>query len=483
MMKRRLGVCILVITVLFSLCCLTYAAALAEEAPTLSPMLGEWLQKVENGETANISLSASLHELVPFGEETLSMMNRLLSQCKLNVGWQKAEQVETTRTQLLIGNETAVDILEQSGDLALAQTSLLPGITLSSEDGSPIPSLLGEETDIPFWASDIPDPNAFAKKIPDTLSALSAYMIEREGSFGLLSTATARKALVYTVPKEEAGLVKDTLMKLAEEVSWPEASVLFSTAILKDDAVITLYQTAEGENVGFGIKASLGFENVSVRKVNFLWAFRSDAKKSAQSVSLKAPAAEGSDYLTVTGQWKLEGKKAKNALSFGLDIKSRFNKKTLREQWTGKLDCLLADDNQRLEGEIKQTVTGPEDTKHTFVIRPSLLAYRSGEEVSVKGNVRVAWSEDKAVQSDVTVSLTADQNAELALGPSGDTLSFSDMALEERTALAQKVQSNAVAAIWQAVLTLPEESLQLIHKNITQEDWEKIFKAGFQVGQ
>ncbi len=483
MIKRRPGVCALVIAVLFLLCCLMYSAALAEEAPALSPMLAQWLEKAESGNPQNITLSASLHALVPFGEETLSMMNRILNECRLNVGWQMLSQVETSRTQLLIGQETAVDILEQSGEQTLAQTSLLPGVTLSGEEGSPLSQLLGEETEIPFWAAGVPDPMALAQKIPEALSALSAYAVEKEGSFGLLSVITARKALVYTVPEGEAEHLKETLQKLAEDLSWREAAALFSSVSMKGDAVITLYQTSQGKNVGLGVKATLGFDNVSARTVTFLWAFRSDAEQCIQSLSLKAPAAAGSDDLTVTGKWNLESKKAKNTLSFGLDIKNKLSKKTSREQWTGKLDCLLADDNQRVEGEIKRTVSGPEEDTHTLVIQPSLLAYRSGEEVSLKGNARIAVSKDKAVQTDVTISLAADQSAELVWNSTGDILSLSGMTADQAAELAQTVQANAVASLWQAVLMLPESSLELIKKSIPQEDWDKISQAGFQVSQ
>jgi len=483
MIKRRKGVWALLISALFLLSCMMIGSALAEEASVLSPMMAAWLEKIESGEPANVTLSASLHALVPFGDETLSMMNRLLSECKINVDWQKTGEAETIRTQLLIGNESAVDIVEQGGEQMLAQTSLLPGLTLSSKDGSPVSQLLGEETEIPFWAVEIPDIHGIAQKLPDVLSSLNEYKAEKEGSFKLFSVTTARKALVYTIPEKDVERLKDVLLRFAAAMRWPEASALFSTVNTKGDAEITLYQTSDAVNVGLGLKASMGFDNVTVRKVNFLWAFRSDVKKSVQSMSLKAPADDGADYLTVIGDFIQEGKKAKNTLSFDLDIKSRMGKEISQEQWKGKLDCLLAEDNQRLEGEVKQTVSGVDEDVHTLLIRPSLLAYRSGEEVSLKGNARLTLSEGKSVKADVTVSLAADHNTDLVFSSDNEVISLSDMSTEEQTALAKKAQETAVAAIWQAVMALPEDALALIKRNITQDDWEEIYRVVFQVGQ
>ena len=483
MIKRRKGVYALFIPAFFLIYCMICGTAFAQQAPALSPMMADWIDEVEGGQPANVTLSASLHSLVPFGDETLSMMNRLLSQCKLNIGWQKTGGAEITRTQLMIGDENAIDILEQSGNQALAQTSLLPGMTLSSYDGSPLSQLLGSESEIPFWAAEAPDINALSQKLPDAMSGLSSFAAEKEGSFKLLSVATARKALVYTVPETNAEQLKDMLLKLASAMHWPEASTLFSSVITKGDAEIMLYQTSDGVNVGLGIKASIGFNNVSVRKVSFLWAFKSDAKKSVQSLSLKAPAADGADYLTVAGDFVLENKKAKNTLSFDLDIKSRMDKEISQEQWKGKLDCLLAEDNQRLEGEVKQTVSGSGEETYTLVIRPSLLAVRSGEEVSLKGNTRLTWGEGKSVLADLTVSLSADQNADLAFSSGGNVVSLSDMNADERATLAEKAQNGAVTAIWQALMALPEDALALIKRNITQEDWEKIYQVVYQVGQ
>ncbi len=483
MRKPLLGKISGVISIVLLLVCIASSTALSEMAPKLSPMLSKWYEGTAQGEPVNMVLSASFHALVPFGEETLSAINRLMSEIRLQVGFKAGDDEETTRTQLVIGDVKAYDVTEKNGEAYLVQASLLPEITLSSSAGSPVEAFTGNETNIPFWAVNIPDPNLLIENISEILSDLSGYGVEKKGNYGLSSIATARKAQIYTVPKNEPEPLRKAFSKFAEKMNWPEAVRLFSTLKNTGNVTITLYQTAEGENIALGVKGNLSFEDVSPREVNFLWVFRNDEKNSIHTLSLKAPGAESSDYLTVTGNMKMESKPDKNTLLFELDIKSRRSKVSKYEQWNGRLDCLMAEDNQRLEGEIKQTVSSANDTDDILTIKPSLLAYMVNGEVSVKGNVRISSSRNKVDLTDVTISLVADHNADFPWQDTNSLLSLDEMSDHEASQLFGKAQEAAVKAIWQAVLTLPQESLKLITKEMSQEDWERIYQAVYQVGQ
>jgi hypothetical protein len=365
----------------------------------------------------------------------------------------------------------------------LAQTSLLPGTTLKSGSSSPLDLLLGEGSEIPFWAADILDPNELADKIPDALNNLSAFAQEKTGSYRLSSIGTAKKAVIYTVPEDSVQLLRDSLSLLTDELNWAEASELLKTLTVKGSAVITLYQTSDGKNMGLGVKAAMGFENIAPRTVTFLWVFKSDENGCHHSISLKAPAEKGSDNLTVTGDMALECKKSQNRLSLRMDIKNRQSGKSDRTQWSGQLDCLLAEDNQRLEGEIKRTYTDPEDVDRVLSIKPSLLTVKAGDEISVKGSARFVMEEDKAMVSDVALSLLAGKSPDIPWEETGDTVSLDELGGTELAAIAEKAQTAAAEAIWRAVMSLPEECLALITQNISQEDWERIYQDAFQVVQ
>jgi hypothetical protein len=294
---------------------------------------------------------------------------------------------------------------------------------------------------------------------------------------------TAKKAVIYTVPEDSVQLLRDSFSVLTDELNLTEASTLLKTLTMSGSAVITLYQTSDGKNMGLGVKAAIGFENIAPRMVTFLWAFKSDEKSFHHSLSLKAPAEKGSDNLTVTGDMDLKCSKSKNRLSLSMDIKNKLNGKTDNTQWSGELDCLLAEDNQRLEGEIKRTYTDPEDVDHVFSIKPSLLTLKAGGDVSLKGSARFLWEEDKATSADVTISLLAGKSAGIPWEETGDSVSLDELDETGLAAIKEKAQTAAAEAIWRAVMSLPEECLTLITRNISQEDWERIYQDAFQVVQ
>ncbi len=483
-MKRLLGSCAGRVIALLLIGCLFVSAAVAEGAKTFTPMLDDWLRRIEGGEAVDVSMSASLHALLPYDEQTVAAMNRLLAECRVQIGYRRNGQEETTQTRLIIGRLPVIDFMEQSGmHQILAQTSLLPGITFTSASRSPLDILLGSGVEIPDWVGDIPDPNMLAEKIPEALAGLDAFGKEKVSSYRLSSSCTAKKAMIYTVPEESAQQIRDSLMMLADEMNWPEAAALISTLIMDGDAVVTLYQTAEGKNIGLGVKATMGFENIVPRKITFLWTFSTDENVNRHTLSLKSPAVKGTDYLTVAGDLTIQSLQDKNELSFSLDSKSRLNNQTGRTQWTGQLSCLLAEDNQRLEGEIKQTHTDDGETAHTLAIAPSLLTYQVGDEFSVKGSARITWARNKSVMTDVTFSVLAGKTAGVRWAQTKDTVSLDDIGEDGLAQLKQNAQEMAVNAIWEAVLSLPPDCLVLISQNISEDSWERLYKDAFMVGQ
>ncbi len=483
MTRRHLGGYAGKAIVLMIALCFLMSTALAEGAPSLSPMLDEWLESIGNGEAADIALSASLHALSPYGEQTVQAMNRLLSALSVQIGYRQSEQVETAKTQLAIGNSIAVDFAERTGTPLLAQTSLLPGMTLASSSGPPLNLLLGQEMEIPFWAADILDPNGLAGSIQQALGGLAVFMQEKAGSYRISSAGTARKALVYTVPEDSVQLLRDSLILFANHLHWREAAAFVQSLSITGDAVITLYQSGEGVNMGLGIKASAGFENVVPRKVNFLWAFSARDMNDVHTLSIKAPAIKGADNFTAAGELALKTGKNKNSLYLSLDMKDKRDGKTERIQLDGQLDCLLAQDNQRLEGEIERIHTDPEGVAHCLTIKPSLLTLKVGDTYSAKGSVRVLWASDKSVQTDVTVSIKADKAQDVLWEEMADTVSLDGLGEGELAAMVEKAQAAAAEAIWQAVLSLPQDCLELIEKNISQDDWERIYRGAYQVDQ
>lgn len=483
MMKRLTARFAATFIALILIGCFVLSTAMSEGEPSLYPMLDEWIEKIEGGEAADITLTATLHDLTPYGEETVAAMNRLLYECKVRLGYQQSGQEEITKAQLIIGETPAVDFTTRSGVQMLAQTSLLPGTTLKSGSGSPLDLLLGKGTEIPFWAADILDLSELAERVPDALNGLSAFAQEKTGSYRLSSIGTAKKAVIYTVPENSVQLLRDGFSLLTDELNWAEASALLKTLTMSGSAVITLYQTSDGKNMGLGVKATMGFENIEPRKVTFLWVFKSGDKNCQHSLSLKAPAEKGSDNLTVTGDMTLERMKSKNRVSLHMDIKNKQNGKADTTQWSGQLDCLLAEDNQRLEGEIKRTYTDPEDVDHILSIKPSLLTMKAGGEISVKGSVRFMWEEDKAAAADVTLSLLAGKTADIPWEETTDTIALDGQSGTDIAAMKDMAETAAAEAIWRAVMSLPEECLSLITRNISQKDWERIYQDAFQVVQ
>lgn len=449
--------------------------ALAQGQPSLIPMLTQWIKNVQGGEPANIILSATLHELSPYGEQTVVNMNRLLENTKANILYQHDPQGETTQTQLLVGETSALSFAERTeSSRSLAQASFLPGVTLTAAGGSPLSILLKEEDAVPSWVTDIPDLGAVSEGIAQALSGLAPFLEEKKVSFAIASVGTARKALAYTVPEENSQALKDAISLLLNDLPLPGVKELIGSMIMDGSAVVTLYQSANGENMGLALKGTLGFQDVAPRKVTFLWGFLATEKKAVQTVSLKSPAVKGGDALTVTGKAQFTYGQGKNKLSLDLDIKNTLSKKTERESWDGDLTCLMAEDNQRLEGEIAQKRTLTDDTVETLTITPSLMAYQAEEGAALKGSVRVKWAKGKNTQADVSFSLLADEAASPVFEQTEQTVSLDGIGEDQLAALRDQGELKAAQAIWQAAARLPQESLALVLQGITQADWEDI---------
>jgi hypothetical protein len=475
MMKRRLSSLAIRTTGLLMAALMIFTPALAQEQPSLAPLFTQWLENVRGGEPTGITVSAALHELSPYGEQTVNHMNSLLENIKASIQYLRGPDGETTQTQLLIGDTPALSFAERTeAAQSLAQASFLPGITLSAASGSPLSALLGEDQTVPSWVTDIPDLGALTGRITEALTGLAPFVQEKKVSFSIPSVGSAKKALVYTVPEESAQALKDALTLLAADLPLPGIGEMIGTMTLSGSATVTLYQSAQGENMGLAIKGTLGFQDITPRKVNFLWGFAATEKKAVQTVSLKSPAVKGSDAFTVTG--KAEGKygEAKNTLSLSLDIRNTLNKKTERTRWNGDLTCLIAQDNQRLEGKIEQRHTLTDGMDETLTVTPSLLAFLADESVSLKGSVRVKWVKEKNVQGDVSFSLQADKGAPPAFEKTAQTLSVDGMGEDQMKTLREQGELAAAQAIWQAAAALPPESLALVLQGITQSDWEEI---------
>ncbi len=458
--------------------CMLFSTASAGGLDGLAPMLSDFLQSAEQGRPLDITLSATLHQLVPYGEDTLKALNSLLAGVKLQIAYQNAGGAETVKAQLVMGDTAALDFTQRNtGDQTLLQTSLLPGTTYASAAETPMETLFNEQAEAPSWITDVPDLDALFHKVTAGLDSLQDFAKEKKVSYKLTSVGTAKKALVYTVPEESAQLVKDVLSQLLEGLPLENLRGAASLLQVTGDTVVTLYQSAEGENMGLSVKGVMAYNGGSSRKVSFLWGALPDADKAVHTLSLKAPAVKGSDSLTVTGKYILTKKAAQNSLSLSLDTKNTLDKKTDRIVWAGDLSCLVAEDNQRLEGEVKRTHTGAEGAVDVYSVKPGLTVVQAGGTPSLQGNVRIAFMQDKRLQSDATVSVAAAQAGAPAWEASFPAVSLDGIGQDALDALREKAQSASEKAVLQAVLTLDPNTLTLISSNITQEDWERIYKG------
>lgn len=457
--------------------CMLFSAASAGGLDSLAPMLSDFIQSAEQGQPLDITLSATLHQLVPYGEDTLKALNSLLAGVKLKITCQNAGGTETVKAQLVMGDTAALDFTQRgTGDQTLLQTSLLPGTIYASASATPMETLFDEQAEAPTWITDVPDLNTLFLQVTAGLGSLKDFVQEKKVSYKLTSVGTAKKALVYTVPEESAQLVKDALSQLFGGLPFGDLGGAASLLQVTGNTVVTLYQSAEGENMGLSIKGVMAYNGGSFRKVSFLWGVLPGGEKTVHTLSLKAPAVKGSDSLTVTGKYILTKKAAQNSLSLSLDIKNILDKKTDKIVWAGELSCLVVEDNQRLEGEVKRTHTSAEGTVDVYSIKPGVTVIQTGGTPSLQGNVRIAFTQDKRLQSDVTVSVAAAQADAPAWEASLPVVSLDGMSQDTLDTLREKAQNASEKAILQAVLTLDPDTLTLISSNITQEDWERIYK-------
>jgi hypothetical protein len=145
MKKCRIGRYLHAVWLFCLVICLFVSSAAAQGSEGLCPMLSGWLDRINNGEAVNINLTAGINTLVPYGNDTVTALNKILSEFGLFVAYQQNGQEETTNTQLLAGGDPVLSFTEKTGDQCLAVTSLLPDMTLADKNASPLDLLLSEE--------------------------------------------------------------------------------------------------------------------------------------------------------------------------------------------------------------------------------------------------------------------------------------------------------------------------------------------------
>ncbi len=460
--------------------CLILSTASAQAGDSFSPLLEEFYLGFQTGKSIRLTLSAALNAWVPYGEATIQAMNQILSDCNVEMAYQSAADGEKIQSQLNVGDKTAFSITQKNApQYFLAQTSLFPQKTLVSAKSSPLWPLFQEEIPISFENYQ-PNLDLLAELIPVALQSLESFAQDKKISYKIASVGTAKKAIVYTVPVESGELLRDTLLLLTTELPWPEIPSLLLTMALKSTAVVTLYQSADGVNMGLSIKGDMSFENAAEREVNLLWGFSNSDAKRIHTLSVKSPAVEGSDAYTLNGKLTKTITKGKNTLEAELDITEKRSKVTTNTLWTGKAVCSFEKESQHITGDIRKTVKQGE-TSSELSITPDISLVSSGDSVSCQGSMGILWTKNKDVQGDIVLSISAGDGGEISWDDPSEMIDVDIMGEAQLAELQSEARNNAARSTIEALLALPKEQLTLFSEGISQEVWTNITKSSYQV--
>ena len=440
-MKKRL--------IAFSLCLvLLVACALPAQAgvASLDKALSRWLA---DQTSVRFSATMKLNSLMPFGDDTLAMLNGVLKHITINATIAQNGDDNSTALDIAMDGNSLMSLAEtlQSGAYTL-ETSLLPNRTLTSAKQSPMDMLTApvtpaisdapatptvsdgaeataapKQTDAAANTSDI----AGAFSLLDAITELQAnyqaltdgitsFATEKSSNYNIKGIGAGKwSRIARLTPEQSAGLLEQLRAVLSSGMDDAYRAEL-AQATFQKGFIVALYQNADKQDICVYLKGNLDYPDKTQRKLVWQWAFTTNGLKRTDmfkySVSKLGGAADTrtveasctqesrSDLFKILGRSETTLKRAKLT-----------DKETARTDLSGKkteagaLTC-TGDVSQ----ELVQT-DGTDTEKNNTKTSVDLLFTPDTEGSVLSGTIHYQTLANKLPQTDMEIMLATDATA------------------------------------------------------------------------
>lgn len=468
MMKRWLAVCLCLMMLL-------PCAALGETA--LVPQWDAW-GMAESVSPVRVTASAELSAWMPFDEDTLAALNRLISHMAVQAESMNLSGETWGKTALLLGDaEVAALISRDTDEGTLLNASFVPGQTLTAAGSDPTTLLLGEGA-----AFGVPGFNGTetalvqeAKRLIGELPTLLAdYRTEKTVSKKISKVGTATTQATYTIGKDDASKLGEALAGAAQE---ERVKAFLQSLTFSKKQVLTVFTDKNGEVLRFTYEGQLGVGENTQRKVTLEWNMKDDGETARDTLTLKSPAVSGSDKDSLTWTRVVTATKAKRTLEASFTYTTvRSKVKTILE---GKADLSnkFGQKDSALTGDAWIKRTDNDGDTETWLAKPDLTLALAEDAPAANGTVQFTHKENKRTVQDAKVTLTLEAGTGFNWETRSAQTDLTTLSADDLTALKNQAAENMASEVLKAMLTLPEDDLAFIREGLTEEAWQRILAA------
>lgn len=398
------------------------AACATADTAGLSRALEDWLDR-----EAQLRFSATFQvdTLLPFNQDRLDMINKLLAHTSLQVTLEQEDGGSLTALSLLVDSQPMFSLTERAQDESFSlETSLLPNRVLKSSGLSPIALLAGDSAQAAPAATDAGSADTEAAAPAGSFDMLTAFS-EAEASYQALISAcepyAEKKKANYKI--KNIGTAKwSQIARLTPEQSDAVAPLIH--AVLKSGMdedyqrtldgvsfgkgfIVGLYKSAEdGNDMAVYMKGDLIYPDGSVYRLAYQWSFISsnDQRKDAykyEAVKAQKPADNRTLSALVTrglpsGPLVLSGS-GTSAFKVGTITQTHVEKLDLSGKQSGN--------TRSFTGSItQQRTSSDDDITHTVTFTPDLSILTEGDQGIVSGSIRVETKKEKTVLTAMTLT-------------------------------------------------------------------------------
>lgn len=417
------------------------------------------------------TLSADVTTHMPYDDDRMAMLQPVINNLSLRL----SAGEDGGSVTILVGQSEALTLSYRGN---AAQVSSIPETAFTSA-GDPVSRLLGSApTEMSMYGlrSDAETLLDDGWVLLDALTpALEEYGKRKSVKTSIADMGTARSCTDYTIPKDDAEALKETLLSLCPE-GWLKE--IISGLTFSGKQTLRVYRTADEVPLRMEYNGTCGPEG-NLRTVKLVWRMRRDDTAHRDEVTLTSPAKSGTNKNTLEFERVIRTNKAgavEMDASFTYTV--TLDKKTTTLKGTADLTNAYTDEADVVTGKVtlQQKLPG-ESVFSGITLAPDLMISGSQDAPLISGNIGVSELSGKNVLEAATVYLLLRRGGDAAWEAPGSTVDLDAMSADELSALQQKVMAGAATALVKPLIILMGDSADWFFRDMSPDAVQQIIDA------
>ncbi|NLB91396.1 MAG: hypothetical protein GX786_09310 [Clostridiales bacterium] len=434
------------------------------------PYFQTWLKEIKKGSPFTVQTSLSIHELVPFTEETVASLDRLLGNIQANFSLQDQGPSLIWETELAINGTSLFTVGGSKENNHFIQWTNIDTLApFISRERQPIFELLGApvlfEENGPLQFVNFEN---MKEHIPNYLVMLQLQGEEKKSSYQFKNIGKASTLVTYKFVDAEVMLLQTFLSNLLQSGEWEWGRVSNNQLIYQDSGTLKVYYQ-DGSLLGIEASCEVLKENEAFQ-LETMWAFNEKINR----FSIDVTAKKGKDRLLIEGEISKDEETNQLLLNGKYRYRNSAEEKNTEATVKGMLESILASNNERVTGEIEIAVENGE-TLFTYLLQPSVLFTKTAtSSYAPKGTLRMTSIKDKKTQKDITLSFLMEPLANTLTVPNTTPIDYDRLGETEKENVAETISLHFTSAFAKAIFQLPEKDLIFIIEGLTKENINEI---------